>query len=56
MTPEQAREMKERKVLYYRHKLQRGLLWRDSVPKEEEMKVSITSTLLHHCIELTYNL
>ena len=41
MTPEQAREMKERKVLYYRHKLQRGLLSRDSTPKEEEMKVFI---------------
>ena len=39
MTPEQAREMKERKVLYYRHKLQRGLLSRDSVPKSEEMEV-----------------
>lgn len=27
-------------VLYYRHKLQRGFLSRDTTPKEEEMKVS----------------
>ena len=45
MTPEQVREIKERKVLYYRHKLQRGLLSRDSTPKEEEMKVFIPKVL-----------
>lgn len=26
-------------VLYYRHKLQRGFLSRDTMPKEDEMKV-----------------
>ncbi|CAF9924722.1 MAG: hypothetical protein ALECFALPRED_002820 [Alectoria fallacina] len=37
-TPAQMKEMKEKKVLYYRHKLQRGFLSRDTMPKEDEMK------------------
>lgn len=37
-TPAQIKEMKEKKVLYYRHKLQRGFLSRDTMPKEDEMK------------------
>jgi len=55
LTPKEMREMKEKKgktilriqavradsriVLYYRHKLQRGFLVRDTTPKETEMKV-----------------
>lgn len=38
LTPAAAKEIKEKKVLYYRHKLQRGFLSRDTMPKEDEMK------------------
>ncbi|KAL8829035.1 MAG: hypothetical protein Q9170_006337 [Blastenia crenularia] len=38
LTAEEARHMKEKKVLYFRHKLQRGFLSRDVPPKEDEMK------------------
>ncbi|KAL8962522.1 MAG: hypothetical protein Q9193_001076 [Seirophora villosa] len=38
MTAEEARQMKEKRVLYFRHKLQRGFLSRDVPPKEDEMK------------------
>jgi len=55
LTAKEIREVKEKKgkislrnvavhanasiVLYYRHKLQRGFLARDTTPKEDEMKV-----------------
>jgi hypothetical protein len=55
LTPQQAKEVKEKKgenttqssgtavltcsVLYFRHKLQRGFLSRDTPPKEDEMQV-----------------
>ncbi|KAL8729824.1 MAG: hypothetical protein Q9166_004465 [cf. Caloplaca sp. 2 TL-2023] len=38
MTAEEARVQKEKKVLWFRHKLQRGFLSRDVPPKEDEMK------------------
>ncbi|KAL8714867.1 MAG: hypothetical protein Q9220_001380 [cf. Caloplaca sp. 1 TL-2023] len=38
LTSEEAKNMKEKKVLYFRHKLQRGFLSRDIPPKEDEMK------------------
>ncbi|KAL9127301.1 MAG: hypothetical protein Q9217_003788 [Psora testacea] len=38
LSPAALKEIKEKKVLYYRHKLQRGFLQRDTVPKAEEMK------------------
>ncbi|KAL8947166.1 MAG: hypothetical protein Q9222_006518 [Ikaeria aurantiellina] len=38
LTAEEAKNMKEKKVLYFRHKLQRGFLSRDIPPKEDEMK------------------
>ncbi|KAL8644330.1 MAG: hypothetical protein Q9226_007820 [Calogaya cf. arnoldii] len=38
MTAEEARNAKEKKVLWFRHKLQRGFLSRDVPPKEDEMK------------------
>ncbi|KAL8927649.1 MAG: hypothetical protein Q9172_001278 [Xanthocarpia lactea] len=38
MTAEEARIGKEKKVLWFRHKLQRGFLSRDTPPKEDEMK------------------
>ncbi|KAL9604823.1 MAG: hypothetical protein Q9219_000271 [cf. Caloplaca sp. 3 TL-2023] len=38
MTAEDAKHIKEKKVLYFRHKLQRGFLSRDVPPKEDEMK------------------
>ncbi|KAL8781588.1 MAG: hypothetical protein Q9213_005938 [Squamulea squamosa] len=38
MTSEEARVGKEKKVLWFRHKLQRGFLSRDVPPKEDEMK------------------
>ncbi|KAL8923622.1 MAG: hypothetical protein Q9208_004569 [Pyrenodesmia sp. 3 TL-2023] len=37
LSPEEARQMKEKRVLYFRHKLQRGFLSRDVPPKEDEM-------------------
>ncbi|KAI4190293.1 MAG: hypothetical protein LQ346_004946 [Caloplaca aetnensis] len=37
LTPEEVRQMKEKRVLYFRHKLQRGFLSRDTPPKEDEM-------------------
>ncbi|KAL8672175.1 MAG: hypothetical protein Q9168_003339 [Polycauliona sp. 1 TL-2023] len=38
MTAEEAKNAKEKKVLWFRHKLQRGFLSRDVPPKEDEMK------------------
>ncbi|KAI4277599.1 MAG: hypothetical protein LQ337_001622 [Flavoplaca oasis] len=38
MTAEEAKNAKEKKVLWFRHKLQRGFLSRDMPPKEDEMK------------------
>ncbi|KAG8526937.1 uncharacterized protein KY384_008366 [Bacidia gigantensis] len=38
LSPTEMKEIKEKKVLYFRHKLQRGFLSRDTVPKAEEMK------------------
>ncbi|KAL8944159.1 MAG: hypothetical protein Q9216_000583 [Gyalolechia sp. 2 TL-2023] len=38
LTAEEARQMEQKKVLYFRHKLQRGFLSRDTPPKEDEMK------------------
>ncbi|KAL8695118.1 MAG: hypothetical protein Q9224_003447 [Gallowayella concinna] len=38
MTAEEVRQGKEKKVLWFRHKLQRGFLSRDVAPKEDEMK------------------
>lgn len=38
LTAEEKKEKKEKMVLYYRHKLQRTFLSRDTMPKEEEMK------------------
>ncbi|KAL8967845.1 MAG: hypothetical protein Q9183_002739 [Haloplaca sp. 2 TL-2023] len=37
MTAEEARQAKEKRILYFRHKLQRGFLSRDVPPKEDEM-------------------
>ena len=58
LSPAAAKDMKEKKgklisscraflmltllVLYYRHKLQRGFLSRDTMPKEEEMKLRMS--------------
>ncbi|KAL8937549.1 MAG: hypothetical protein Q9211_003634, partial [Gyalolechia sp. 1 TL-2023] len=38
LTAEEERHMQQKKVLYFRHKLQRGFLSRDTPPKEDEMK------------------
>jgi len=38
LSPEEKHVRKEKEVLFLRHKLQKGLLSRDQVPKEEEMK------------------
>lgn len=38
LTAEEARQIEQKKVLYFRHKLQRGFLSRDVPPKEDEMK------------------
>ncbi|TVY81825.1 PWWP domain-containing protein [Lachnellula suecica] len=38
LSPEEKRLKKEAKILFLRHKLQKGLLTRDQDPKEEEMK------------------
>ncbi|KAM3089243.1 hypothetical protein ACMFMG_000848 [Clarireedia jacksonii] len=38
LTPEEKRFKKEAKILFLRHKLQKGLLTKDQQPKEEEMK------------------
>ncbi|TVY49333.1 PWWP domain-containing protein [Lachnellula occidentalis] len=38
LTPEEKQIKKEAKILFLRHKLQKGLLTRDQEPKEEEMK------------------
>ncbi|KAI9878261.1 MAG: hypothetical protein M1830_001440 [Pleopsidium flavum] len=38
LTPQEAKQKKEKEVLYLRHKLQKGFLSRDTMPKEEEMK------------------
>lgn len=62
LTPAAAKEIKEKKgmaimklssihrltfpVLFYRHRLQRGFLSRDTMPKEDEMKVIMI--LAHH--------
>ncbi|KAL8970262.1 MAG: hypothetical protein Q9197_003899 [Variospora fuerteventurae] len=38
LTAEETRHLKEKRVLYFRHKLQRGFLSRDVPPKDDEMK------------------
>ncbi|KAL8694056.1 MAG: hypothetical protein Q9218_001234 [Villophora microphyllina] len=38
MTAEEAKQAKEKRILYFRHKLQRGFLSRDVPPKEDEME------------------
>ncbi|MCJ1378195.1 hypothetical protein MMC17_001291 [Xylographa soralifera] len=38
LTPAEAKEKKEKEIRYYRHKLQKGFLSRDTVPAEEEIK------------------
>ncbi|KAL8734776.1 MAG: hypothetical protein Q9181_003061 [Wetmoreana brouardii] len=38
MTAEETRQAKEKRILYFRHKLQRGFLSRDVPPKEDEME------------------
>ncbi|KAH8676322.1 hypothetical protein BX600DRAFT_508484 [Xylariales sp. PMI_506] len=39
MTPEERHIRKEKEILFLRHRLQKGLLNRESEPKEEEMKI-----------------
>ncbi|KAL2756415.1 hypothetical protein ACRALDRAFT_2027955 [Sodiomyces alcalophilus JCM 7366] len=39
LTPEERHLRKEKEVLFLRHKLQKGLLTREQIPKEEEMKL-----------------
>ena len=54
LTEAEIKEKKEKTVLYYRHKLQRGFLSRDSVPKEEEMKSMsdfLSELETHHDLE-----
>ncbi|MCJ1478485.1 hypothetical protein MMC13_007165 [Lambiella insularis] len=40
LSPAEAKEKKEKEIRYYRHKLQKGFLSRDTVPADEEIKAS----------------
>ncbi|MCJ1356949.1 MAG: hypothetical protein MMC33_006945 [Icmadophila ericetorum] len=53
LTAAEAKEKKEKEIRYYRHKLQKGFLSRDTAPSEEEIKASEGDASNLRCQKLT---